>query len=129
MARNPFGHIDLRVASMEDALPFYRRLLPALGFAHTHDSDEWKVFSAGGDLPSAAFVAITEGPDHRPNDNRIAFWVWSRDEVDRIAGILEEVDAEIESGPRECPEYSPSYYAVFFRDPSGNRLEIVHRTS
>lgn len=129
MARNPFGHIDLRVTSMEDALPFYRSLLPALGFAHTHHSDDWKVFSAEGDLPSAAFMAITEDPDHRPNDNRVAFWVWSRDEVDRIAGILEELDAEIESGPRECPEYSPSYYAVFFRDPSGNRLEIVHRTS
>lgn len=129
MARNPFGHIDLRVSDMEGALPFYERLLPALGFGHTHHSDDWKVFTAEGKLPSAAFMAITEDPEHTANENRIAFWVWSRDEVDRIAGILDEMGADVESGPRECPEYSPSYYAVFFRDPSGNRLEVVHRTS
>jgi hypothetical protein len=31
------------------------------------------------------------------------------------------------SGPRACPEYSPTYYAVFFADTSGNKLEIYHR--
>jgi predicted lactoylglutathione lyase len=25
-------------------------------------------------------------------------------------------------------EYSDDYYAVFFEDPDGNRLEVVHRT-
>jgi hypothetical protein len=29
---------------------------------------------------------------------------------------------------RECPEYSPSYYAVFFEAPSGNCLEVCHRS-
>jgi predicted enzyme related to lactoylglutathione lyase len=33
-ARNPFGHIDLRVSSMQAALPFYEALLPDLGFYH-----------------------------------------------------------------------------------------------
>jgi catechol 2,3-dioxygenase-like lactoylglutathione lyase family enzyme len=32
---------------------------------------------------------------------------------------------EIESGPEEYG-YSPGYYAVFFFDPDGIKLEIVH---
>ena len=28
------------------------------------------------------------------------------------------------SGPRDCPEYSATYYAAFFEDPCGNALEI-----
>lgn len=32
----------------------------------------------------------------------------------------------IESGPREY-DYTPGYYAVFFYDPDGIKLEIVHR--
>ena len=29
---NPFGHMDLRVADLDVAEPFYDALLPALGF-------------------------------------------------------------------------------------------------
>ena len=36
-----------------------------------------------------------------------------------------ERGAEIESGPEEYG-YMPGYYAVFFYDPDGIKLEIVH---
>jgi catechol 2,3-dioxygenase-like lactoylglutathione lyase family enzyme len=41
------------------------------------------------------------------------------------ADWLREQGAEIESGPEEY-WYSPGYYAVFFYDPDGLKLEIVH---
>ena len=125
---NPFGHIDLRVASMAHALPFYAALMPVLGFATESHDERWKCFDADGVPPDQAFVAITESPGHIANENRIAFWAPGRDDVDRVAGILRDGGAHIESGPRACPEYSESYYAVFFRDPSGNRLEVYFRT-
>ncbi len=28
--------------------------------------------------------------------------------------------------PAEYPEYGPQYYAVFFADPDGMKLEVVH---
>ena len=126
---NRFGHIDLRVRDMEEALPFYAALLPALGFVHEYHGETWKVWAAEGTLPSAAYFAVTEDRGHTPNANRIAFWAESRDEVDRVAAIARAAGAQVESGPRECPEYDPSYYAFFFRDPSGNRLEVVYRTA
>jgi catechol 2,3-dioxygenase-like lactoylglutathione lyase family enzyme len=126
---NRFGHIDLRVSEMDSALPFYAALLPALGFSHEYHGEDWKVWAAEGTLPSAAYFAVIEDRGHVPNANRIAFWAASREEVDSAAAIARAAGAIIESGPRECPEYDPSYYAVFFQDPSGNRLEIVYRTA
>jgi len=126
---NRFGHIDLRVSDMDEALPFYAALLPALGFVHEYHGETWKVWQAEGILPSAAFFAITEDPGHTPNANRIAFWAESREEVDRVAAVARGAGATFESGPRECPEYDPSYYAFFFADPCGNRLEVVYRTA
>jgi catechol 2,3-dioxygenase-like lactoylglutathione lyase family enzyme len=128
MARNPFGHIDLRVRSVEEALLFYDALLPELGFVHRYHGEHWKVWGSGtnDDLPGAAYFGITESPGHVPNENRIAFWVAERAEVDRIAALLEGAGAKEISGPKPMP-YGPDYYAVFFADPSGNRLEIYHR--
>jgi catechol 2,3-dioxygenase-like lactoylglutathione lyase family enzyme len=56
----------------------------------------------------------------------VALRAGSRAEVDAVARWLREHDATIESGPAEY-DYSPGYYAVFFYDPDGIKLEVVHR--
>jgi len=124
--RNPFGHIDLRVSSIDEALPFYEALMPELGFDLRYHGETWKVWGNGADLPGAAYFGITESTAHAPNENRIAFWAQDPAEVDRIAALLESAGAREISGPKAMP-YGPDYYAVFFTDPSGNRLEIYHR--
>ncbi|HEV8336295.1 MAG TPA: VOC family protein [Candidatus Polarisedimenticolia bacterium] len=129
MTFNPFNHIDLRVSNLDEAARFYGALLPHLGFTRTRHDDQWKVFSAEGEFPSAPYFAFTEEPEHRPNATRIAFWVGSAQEVDRLAEIAQAAGARSVSGPRVCPEYSSTYYAVFFEDPSGNKLEICFRTN
>jgi glyoxylase I family protein len=45
--------------------------------------------------------------------------------VNERAEWLHVQGAEIESGPEEY-WYQPGYYAVFFYDPDGVKLEIVH---
>jgi catechol 2,3-dioxygenase-like lactoylglutathione lyase family enzyme len=124
--KNPFSHIDLRVPNMDEALPFYEKLLPALGFTRTYHSALWKVFAAEGQLPSAAYFAITEDPAHLPNRNLVGFWASDRTEVDRIAQLVQEAGGKINDGPRQFP-ISKSYYAVYFEDPCGNKYEFVHR--
>ncbi len=107
MSLNPFSHIDLRVRELGDATEFYRAFLPAIG--------------------SKPFFGFTEDPNHQPNGTRIAFWVNSSAEVDRVAEIIQRAGAKNIEGPLSNPEYNETYYAVFFDDPSGNRLEVVHR--
>ena len=122
---NPFGHIDLRVSDIDAVLAFYDALLPALGFTERHHGDAWKVWATTEPPPSTAYFAVTEEPGHAPNDNRIAFWVESSAEVDRVAQVARQTGAEL-SGPKPMP-YGAGYYAAFFTDPSGNRLEVYVR--
>jgi catechol 2,3-dioxygenase-like lactoylglutathione lyase family enzyme len=123
--RRILDHIDLRAPRLEDVRPFYEAFLPALGFTRDARIEGWLQFEAA-DAEVSEFFGITESPDHRPNENRIAFWAESTVEVDRLAALAIGAGAEKVEGP----DYeTPSYYAVFFEDPCGNRLEICHRTA
>jgi catechol 2,3-dioxygenase-like lactoylglutathione lyase family enzyme len=123
---NRFGHIDLRVSDLASALLFYDELLPALGFTERYHGDAWKVWATTDPLPGTAYFAVTEEAAHVANANRIAFWVDSAAEVDRVAEVAREAGASDLSGPKTMP-YGPDYYAAFFADPSGNRLEVYVR--
>ena len=127
-ARNPFQHIDLRVIDIEEAWQFYSRVLPAIGFETSWRGKSFSGFDAAGTLPDQAWFGFTEDRMHRPNANRIAFWAESRERVDEIAAVVATAGGQNISGPRPCPEDSPTYYAVFFDDPAGNPLEVCHRT-
>jgi catechol 2,3-dioxygenase-like lactoylglutathione lyase family enzyme len=123
---SPFGHIDLRVSDLSAAVAFYEALLPALGFTEPYNGKAWKAWATTDPFPATAYFAITEEPTHVANDNRIAFSVESPARVDRLAEIARQAGATELSGPKPMP-YGPGYYAVFFADPSGNRLEVYVR--
>jgi catechol 2,3-dioxygenase-like lactoylglutathione lyase family enzyme len=117
-------HIDLRVPDLAAASSFYEVLLPALGFPLRVEIEGWLQFEAPGDGPTD-FFGITEDPAHRPNATRIAFRAESREQLDALAALLTRIGARNIEGPGF---EAPDYYAVYFEDPFGNRLEICHRT-
>jgi catechol 2,3-dioxygenase-like lactoylglutathione lyase family enzyme len=120
-----FDHIDLRVRSLAEARPFYEALLPALGFTRRTELDGWLQFEAVESGGPAEFFGIAEAILHQPNTCRIAFWAESPGEVDRLAELVRQAGAREIEGPGY--DEGPGYYALFFEDPSGNRLEICHR--
>jgi catechol 2,3-dioxygenase-like lactoylglutathione lyase family enzyme len=120
-------HIDLRVKDLAKARKFYEKLLPELGFTRDSSDSDWATFYAVGEDKAAAFFGFTEDRHHQPNGTRIAFWAERREEVDRIAELVRDIGGGNLEGPELCPGYSPGYYAFFFEDPDGNKLEICHR--
>jgi catechol 2,3-dioxygenase-like lactoylglutathione lyase family enzyme len=120
-------HIDLRVRDMAKAREFYGKLLPALGFTHDRSDAEWGTFYAVDPDRPSAFFGFTEDSEHQPNGSRIAFWAENRADVDKLAKFVREIGGRNLEGPELCAEYSPGYYAVFFEDPDGNKLEICCR--
>lgn len=126
MKSRRFDHLDLRVNSLAEALPFYEKFLPALGFTRVSGEGDWRTFSLGEPDPTE-FVWLVEAPAHRPNENRVALWAESRAEVDRVAKIVAEAGGRVLEGPELCEDYTPSYYAFFFEDGCGNRWEICCR--
>ena len=57
--------------------------------------------------------------------HHLAFEADSRAQVDERADWLRGQGAQLESEPQEYT-YIPGYYAVFFYDPDGMKLEILH---
>jgi catechol 2,3-dioxygenase-like lactoylglutathione lyase family enzyme len=49
----------------------------------------------------------------------------SRDEVDAFHAMLVREGLTVLDAPAEY-DYTPGYYAVFFADPDGLKLELVH---
>jgi len=124
-----FDHIDLRVKDMKVARKFYAKFLPQLGFVRESPGRKYHTFyAAGGDKPSE-FFGFTQDKEHQPNGTRIAFWADTRKEVDRIVELVQKAGGKTLEGPEICREYSPGYYAFFFEDPDGNKLEICCRES
>ena len=121
-----YDHIDLRVNSLAEARPFYQALLPALGFTRNVAIEGWLSFEAAGMDGATEFFGVTESPRHIANECRIAFWADSTREVDRLAEIVVRAGARNVEGPGYYEGHG--YYAIFFEDLSGNRLEICHRS-
>jgi catechol 2,3-dioxygenase-like lactoylglutathione lyase family enzyme len=122
-----FDHIDLRVADLDAARPLYDALLPALGLSHIVDlPDGREYYETLEPGESRLFFGIHAEPHHRGNATRICFAAASPSDVDRLAMIARDAGARAMEGP-EIPYSSERYYAVFFEDAGGNKLEIAYR--
>ncbi|MBV9055571.1 MAG: glyoxalase [Candidatus Eremiobacteraeota bacterium] len=121
-----FDHVDLRVRDLTKARPLYDALLPAMGYSRLSEDAESICYydPAGVEQP---FWAINVDPGHTPNGSRIALRASSRPDVDRFAAIARDAGATQFEAPHVCDEYTPVYYATFFADADGNKLEICYR--
>jgi glyoxylase I family protein len=125
-------HVDLVVSSIERSLPFYTALLGPLGY-HTVSEVEGErgetIWYIGGPGTTVGLREAQSGPGeydrYSVGLHHLAFEASSRAEVDERAAWLRRQGAELESEPQEYT-YIPGYYAVFFFDPDGLKLEIVH---
>jgi catechol 2,3-dioxygenase-like lactoylglutathione lyase family enzyme len=126
-------HVDLVVSSIERSLPFYRDLLGPLGWHGLQEVEGERgetIFYLNGPGTSIGLrEAQTRGFEpydrYRIGLHHLCFEAFSRADVEERAEWLRAQGAEIESGPEEYG-YQPGYYAVFFYDPDGLKLEIVH---
>ena len=125
--RRFYDHVDLRVPNLAGARSFYETFLPALGFTQKTEVPGWLQYEAeAADGGPSAFFGVTESAGHMPNENRIAFWQESTADVDRVTDLAVRAGAVNLDGPAWEDE---TYYAAFFDDPCGNRLELCHRTA
>jgi len=127
-------HVGIAVDDLERAVETYRRLFGAevehretvadqgadVALLRVGDGRIELLAAHGPSTPVGKFLAERGAGMHH-----LAFEAPSRGVVDERARWLRSQAAEIESGPQEYA-YSLGYYAVFFYDPDGLKLEIVH---
>jgi glyoxylase I family protein len=124
-------HVDLVVSSIERSLPFYRDLLGPLGWHGVSEVQGergetiWYLWGPGTSIGLRASQSEGEHDRYEVGLHHLALEASSRAVVDERSEWLSAQGAEIESGPEEY-WYTPGYYAVFFFDPDGIKLELVH---
>jgi catechol 2,3-dioxygenase-like lactoylglutathione lyase family enzyme len=125
-------HVDIVVSSIGRSLPFYRDLLGPLGWQRVSEVEGERGETIWYLIGPGTGVGLREAQSggglpfdrYRVGLHHVAFEASSRAAVNERADWLREQGAEIESGPEEY-WYMPGYYAVFFYDPDGIKLEIV----
>lgn len=126
-------HIDLTVGDPATAWPLYHLFLTHAGFTKTrHDNDavEWGMGSRR--YPSLGIRRATGVYAARPHDryspglHHLALAAASREAVDELHAKLAEAGAQILDAPADYPEYGEGYYALFFADADGLKLEYVY---
>jgi len=122
-----FDHVDLRVSNVTAVRPFYDAFLKAFGFRGQRQANGDIVYYRIAEKRVQEAVAIIASATHVASESRLAFHAAKTEDVDRIAGIALAAGAREFEAPQWCPEIADRYYAAFFEDPSGNRLEIVCR--
>jgi catechol 2,3-dioxygenase-like lactoylglutathione lyase family enzyme len=122
-------HVDITVADFRRAKEFYAQVMPLMGFERLP-----KEFGAVAWRGGAGILAIQPAkPDEKdrphsryaPGLHHLAFRAPSRAAVDELHARLAALGVTILDAPADYP-YSEGYYAVFFADPDGIKLEYVH---
>lgn len=131
MQRGLINHIDLTVSDLAASSAFYDRVLGKLGYARSGqyqgDVPCWEISSPGSTLSIGLHRARSDVPHDRysPGLHHLAFHLSSRADVDDFHDFLRLERVPVLDGPAEY-DYTPGYYAAFFSDPDGMKLEVVH---
>lgn len=125
--RGLINHIDLTVLDPDRSLPFYRcASAHERGYDFDREAPDGLFTSVG--IMRAQGEGRTRRHDHySPGLHHLAFTAESRSDVDTFHLLLLDIGAEILDPPADCPQYRAGYYAVFFADPDGLKLEYVYR--
>ncbi len=122
-------HIYLAVRDLDVSRRFYDVAMRILGFRSG-------TFAIDGDEHASyhnrhfGFVLRPARSDrahdaYAPGLHHFCLRVEDAADVDRVARELGEAGIDV-TPPRLYPEYAPDYYAIFFTDPDGIRLEVTN---
>ena len=117
-------HLSIQCADVAASAAFYDAVFAPLGGGRVMEFDEAIGYGAG--RPTFWIGPLTTGEPNR--EIHIAFAATDRASVRAFFDAAIAGGAEALHEPRVWPEYHPTYYGAFVRDPDGNNVEAVCHT-
>lgn len=118
-------HVELNARDLDASYPFYKRLFKALGCERSERTSSSFVFYLDGFYlwvnrcsPAKAEAGFDR---YRIGLNHLAFQATSKALVDDWHSVLLSEGVKVLDPPGY---YGPGYYAVYFEDPDGMKLEL-----
>jgi len=120
-------HLVISVSDFERSKAFYDKVLGALRFKLKHEYSDMAGWSNGKTLFWIS-QADAEGKKHPHRKGNIgfhhyAFELSKRADVDAFYAALKKYDVAVPDPPDDY--YEGGYYAVYFLDPDGLRMEAM----
>ncbi|KJY95753.1 VOC family protein [Pseudoalteromonas ruthenica] len=123
------GYVTLGTNDLQKAAAFYDVLLGQLGAARFMENERLIAWSTG---PVGAGLAIVKPYDERPasagNGTMVALQASSPGLVDKVYQKAVALGAKEEGEPGERGDI-PGFYAGYFRDLDGNKLNVFYMPS
>ena len=128
MSHDTLGHIKISVCDIKKSKLFYSKLFAHLGFTKVADHPDaagWKspvdfgFWIEEAQIKSPAYIFGAPGLHH------FCFKAQSPDAVDTLYHWLLKENIPVCDAPAAYPQYTKDYYAVFFTDPDGMKLEYA----
>jgi glyoxylase I family protein len=131
------AHVDLACSDVERSIAFYLAVLGPLGLQAppvTFEGEQGETINylrfpeaGSGSIGLRAASVEQEFALYAPGLHHIAFAVATPDDVRVAHGGAVREGAEIVHPPTPFPRYHPDYFATFFLDPDGFRVEVRSR--
>jgi len=128
------GHVDLVCRDLDASLAFYAAVFGDLGLQPPHiargergEEIHYLRFPEAGSGSIGFRQALTdqEFELYAPGFHHLAIAVERKVDVDLAYHAAVAAGAQILHAPRLWPVYHPDYYATFFEDPDGFRVEVA----
>jgi len=128
------GHVDLVCRDLDRSLAFYAAALGPLGleppFLVEGEQGEQIHYlrfprAGSGSLGLRQAAVEQEFDLYAPGLHHVALAVETHDDVDAVHRAVIEAGGTVLHAPRRWAQYHPAYYATFFLDPDGFRIEVA----
>jgi catechol 2,3-dioxygenase-like lactoylglutathione lyase family enzyme len=120
--RRVLDHLSIQCADVAASAAFYDRVLAPLGGVRVMDRG---AVIGYGVPPRPDFWLGPHQTGEGFRESHVAFTAPDREAVRAFFEAAVDAGAEVLHEPRVRPEYHPSYYGAFVRDPDGNNVEAV----
>ncbi|GAA2095237.1 VOC family protein [Microlunatus panaciterrae] len=115
-------HLSIQCADPAASATFYDQVLAPLGGSRVMDFGQVIGY---GVPPMPDFWIGPQSTGEGFRESHVAFSAPNRAAVDAFQQAAVAAGAEVLHPVRLWPEYHPTYYASFVRDPDGNNVEAV----
>ncbi|WP_068273163.1 VOC family protein [Aldersonia kunmingensis] len=124
------GHLGINVPDLTAAKRYYDALMPLVGFEPFIEATDEFAYKPANDKPGTYvfFYPTTAAGTYSPEQTglqHLAFMVRRRSLVDRVHDHVALSGGSVIHIPQHFPQYPGHYYATFWSDPFGIRLEAV----
>jgi catechol 2,3-dioxygenase-like lactoylglutathione lyase family enzyme len=128
------GHVDLVCSDLARSLDFYRAVFGPLGLEEPvlFDGERGEqIHYLRFPRPGSGSIGLRQALEsqefelYAPGLHHLALAVDTRSDVDAVHHAVVGAGGAVLHAPRLWPQYHDDYYATFFLDPDGFRLEVA----